>query len=260
MDNREEFTGKYKRDQHGLLIGKDYSFLEDGSIDWRGMVSDDFLYPNKEWFIFRKKDIPKTAEGLKDNQLLINLGGIKELLRIRGFKKVSFDVGTVEKNYVQAVCTIEFIGNYETDGSVVFYEGVGNATGENTSDFCFKFLETIACNRAFVRCVRNFLNIHIVGEDEIDLSEESPSANSPANNTVSFSDATLTPQGMVENLFFNSPKNKNGSKASFEDFKDLAKSIKDLGVDDSEIDSWVEFSKMPPKICRKLLVKLKKLK
>ena len=34
-----------------------------------------------------------------------------------------------------------------------------------------KFLETIAANRAFVRCVRNFLNVHIVGADEIDSSQ-----------------------------------------------------------------------------------------
>mgnify|MGYP007000062837 len=28
--------------------------------------------------------------------------------------------------------------------------------------------------RAFVRCVRNFLNVHIVGDDEIDKSDKSP--------------------------------------------------------------------------------------
>ena len=47
---------------------------------------------------------------------------------------------------------------------------MANATVYNTSSFAQKFLETIAANRAFVRCVRNFLNIHIVGADEIDSS------------------------------------------------------------------------------------------
>ena len=51
------------------------------------------------------------------------------------------------------------------------YTDVGNATLANTDAFCAKFLETIACNRAFVRCVRNYLNIHIVGADEIDKSK-----------------------------------------------------------------------------------------
>ena len=75
----------------------------------------------------------------------------------------------------------------------VLYEEYANATSENTNDFCLKFLETIACNRAFVRCVRNFLNINIVGVDELDnsrglvkshvIEEEEPNAMlSPQSN------------------------------------------------------------------------------
>jgi len=56
----------------------------------------------------------------------------------------------------------------------VAFEDIANATIDNTSNFAQKFLETIAANRAFVRCVRNFLNVHIVGADEIDSSQGTP--------------------------------------------------------------------------------------
>ena len=64
----------YKRNEHGLLENIDYTFNEDGSVDWRSMVKDEFLYPNKGWFEARKKDVPKSIDGLKDNHLLIMLG------------------------------------------------------------------------------------------------------------------------------------------------------------------------------------------
>ena len=54
---------------------------------------------------------------------------------------------------------------------LLIYSDTANATLDNTDSFCAKFLETIACNRAFVRCVRNYLGVHIVGADEIDKSE-----------------------------------------------------------------------------------------
>ena len=68
-------------------------------------------------------------------------------------------------------CNITYLPNYETNFKEVTFSDVANAAIENTSSFIKKFLETIACNRAFVRCVRNFLNVHIVGDDEIDKSD-----------------------------------------------------------------------------------------
>ena len=80
---------KYRRDQHGLLANVDYVFNEDGSVNWRAMIKDEQLFPNRSWFDSRKKDLPNSIEGLKDHQLLIKLGGIKELARLRGFSSVS---------------------------------------------------------------------------------------------------------------------------------------------------------------------------
>ena len=74
----------WKRDEHGLLESVDYTFNEDGSVNWRAMISPEHLYPNKGWFEMRKMPAPESIEGLEDHQLLIKLGGIKELAKHRG--------------------------------------------------------------------------------------------------------------------------------------------------------------------------------
>ena len=91
-----------------------------------------------------------------------------------------------EEDHVAVICRVTFLPNYETGSKAVTFQDMANATLNNTSSFATKFLETIACNRAFVRCVRNFLNVHIVGDDEIDKS----SNNNNAQVNIS---ATLTP-------------------------------------------------------------------
>ena len=90
----------YKRNEHGLLENVDYTFNEDGSIDWRAMIKPEFLYPNKGWFDARNKPTPKTSEGLDDKQLLIMLGGIKELAKLRGYSSIDFEVNNVSDGYV----------------------------------------------------------------------------------------------------------------------------------------------------------------
>ena len=163
----------FSREENGLLSNVEYSFNEDGSIDWRAMVKEEHLFPNKLWFQMRGKDAPRSSEGLADHQLLIKLGGIKELAKLRGFSSVSYDVIKCEADHVAVICSIDFLPNYETCGEPVRFQDMANATLDNTSSFATKFLETIACNRAFVRCVRNFLQVHIVGDDEIDKSDGS---------------------------------------------------------------------------------------
>lgn len=162
---------KYERNSLGLLTAVNYTFNEDGSVNWRAMIKPEFLYPNRDWFDARKLEMPSSIEGLDDKQLLIMLGGIKELAKLRGFYSVEYDVCNVREDYVTAKCTIQWMDNYESNGELITYQDFANATASNTDDFCLKFLETIACNRAFVRCVRNYLNIHIVGADEIDKSK-----------------------------------------------------------------------------------------
>ena len=86
---------------------------------------------------------------------------------------------------------------------------------KNTSSFATKFLETIACNRSFVRCVRNFLNVHIVGDDEIDKSDGSPPSKQSSD---------MSPVGVLKK----SLKEKH-SITEYEEFKDLLRDLHKQG-------------------------------
>jgi hypothetical protein len=248
QSRRAESIAKYKRDQDGLLSNAEYHFNEDGSIDWRRMVKDEHLFPNKSWFEARKKEVPKTVEGLKDYQLLIKLSGIKELARLRGFEGVSYYSDKCELNHVAVCCTMTFIGNYETGGEPIVFQDMANATLENTSSFATKFLETIACNRAFVRCVRNFLNIHIVGDDEIDKSNLSSSISKGSS-------ISLSPQGVLKS------QAEQSGVGDFEKLKDLLRSWHTAGIykinSNSNPSEWNDFKDIPAKEAREILKKLK---
>ena len=238
----------YKRNQHGLLENVDYQFNEDGTVNWRAMIKPEFLYPNKGWFDVRNKPVPTSTEGLDDKQLLIMLGGIKELAKMRGYSTVAFDVAHSSDGYVTAKCTIKWNKNYETQDEVV-YQDYANATLANTDNFCAKFLETIACNRAFVRCVRNYLNIHIVGADEIDKSQGSGQAVE--------ADAIATPITPVD-LLAKTLRDKHGVD-SFDSCKDVLRDLwKSEKYRNEEAKTWSSFSDIPAKEARKLIVALNK--
>ena len=244
----------YKRNEHGLLENVDYEFNEDGSVNWRAMIKEEFLYPNKDWFTSRKKDVPNSVEGLSDKQLLIMLGGIKELAKMRGYSTVAFDVVQPSDGYVTAKCTINWDKNYETQDEVA-YQDYANATLANTDNFCAKFLETIACNRAFVRCVRNYLNIHIVGADEIDKSKGANNSNTVEYDASSDSAMLpLTPAGTLQKAL----DEENGVN-SFEDFKKLLRTFwKEEIYKNEEAANWNCYDDIPAKECRKLIAICKK--
>ena len=225
------------RDENGLLASVQYIFNEDGSVNWRAMIGDEHLFPNRGWFESRGKDLPPTAEGLGDHQLLIKLGGIKELARLRGLSDVSYYTEKCEQDHVAVNCTVTFMPNYETGNKTVSFSDMANATLDNTSSFATKFLETIACNRAFVRCVRNFLNVHIVGDDEIDKSGKPPAL--AKNNDP------LSPHGLLQKQFSN-----------FDEFKDKLRDLytsKTYKQDVDVIKGWKDFSDIPPKEVRILI-------
>jgi len=167
----------FKRNEYGLLEDPPipYIYNEDGSVNWRKMIRPEFLVPNKQRT--QETDITK----LEDKDLLILLGGIKELAQIRGFTCVSYDVPEAGPAYVIASCYINWIANYETSNEQVSFQSLADASPDNTQSFARNYLAAIAENRAFVRCVRNFLKINIVGQDEVgvkanfeDLTPDSP--------------------------------------------------------------------------------------
>ena len=147
-----------QRNHRGLLSGIDYAFNQDGLIDWRKMIKDKWLYPNPG------KGTPETdVEKLNDRDLCILLGGIKELARIRGYSSIKYSISAPSAEYVVATCTIVWIGNFETEGQEVSFSSIGDASFENTSAIGgVHYLGPIAENRAFVRCVRNFLRISYI--------------------------------------------------------------------------------------------------
>lgn len=229
---------KFQRDGHGLLKNIQYVFNEDGSINWRKMVNDEHLFPNSQSF---NGNAPSSIEGIPDNKLLIKLAGIKELARLRGFSDISYDVVKCELDHVAVICSISFIGNYETSGEQVHFQDMANATLDNTHDFGQSFLETMACNRSFVRAVRNFLNIHIVGADEIGKNNKKNSQNSSSKSKPS-----LSPQSMLDTAF-------DG------DFDEFISDLRDLWTKDiyknKDISNWKTFNDIPIKEAR-LLIKL----
>lgn len=153
---------KIDRDNQGLLKGVDYKFTDEGLIDWRKMLSDKWLYPNPS-----KNLSTQDVSKLKDTDLCILLGGIKELAQIRGYTNIKYDVTCPSPDYVIANCTITWVPNFETEDKEVSFSSLGDASPNNTDNFARQYLAPIAENRAFVRCVRNFLRINIVAQDEL---------------------------------------------------------------------------------------------
>jgi hypothetical protein len=165
----QETVNKFKRDVNGLLECVDYIFNPDNTINWRAMIKKEYLVPNRDSFKNQKdiniKEVDITT--LPDNQLLILLAGIKELAQIRGYTNVNYDVIQAQPDYVAVKCTINWIPNYETSMDPVSFSALAEAHLDNTKDFAKNFLMAIAENRAFIRAVRSFLKINIVGNDEI---------------------------------------------------------------------------------------------
>ncbi len=165
----------FARNQYGLICDDfvAYSYAENGMVDWRKMVKPEYLVPHKQVFEKTGKPIPTSIEGLTDKELLILLGGIKELASIRGFTGITYKVVSPTPDYVVAVCQIDWIPNYETEHRAVTSSGIGDASPRNVTGFGKNYLGPFAENRAFVRCVRQFLRINVVSQEEIDtLAEE----------------------------------------------------------------------------------------
>ena len=208
---------KIERDENGLLSGVEYVFTEDSLIDWRKMVKVEYLVPNRD----RTSETDVTK--LTDAQLIILLGGIKELAQIRGYTDVNYNVVSPSPDYVVATCTITWIPNYETEGRHVTFSAIGDASPNNTNNFARHFLGPIAENRAFVRCVRNFLKINIVAQEELGNTKMLGS---------STQDVQADPKGLLTSLMsekgvsFESLKNKL-KKEGFEK-ADSMNSISDL--------------------------------
>ena len=177
---------RVERDTDGLIRQPkvDYVFNEDGFVDWRKMVKPEFLYAN------RQKTNENDVSKLQDHELIIKLGGIKELAQVRGYSSVEYSVESPARDYVVATCMITWIPNFETEGRQVTFSAIGDASPGNTSSFAQDYLGPIAENRSFVRCVRNFLRINVVGQDEVGSAKTSSPNQATASAAGDFSPKT----------------------------------------------------------------------
>lgn len=241
---REEATKSYRRDEYGLLENAEYLFQKDGSVDWRSMIDEEHLYPNRSRF---PDGVPEQSiDKFKDHELIIKLSGIKELARLRGIKDVHYDMSGSATRAI-AKCTITFLPNYETEMKEVSFQEVASAHKGNTDSFGQNFLESIAANRAFVRCVRNFLNIHIVGDAEI------PKDDAPQSKPES-SATGMTPQDVLKRTL--------EDKLGVVDFDGAKTELRKLWEEDvyrnDDAAEWMDFEDIPAKEARTLIGIFKK--
>ena len=164
------------RREDGLLSNINYKFDQYGFVDWKDMIPNDEVSLNREAFL--KKSTPIDVDSLKqeeieelklkasDHEKVIKIGGYKHLAFIRGYSSVETKVDYYGDKCV-AVCTITWVPNFESNFRPVITTGLADASPENTNVLSTKYLTAIAENRAFCRCVRNYLRINILGKDEM---------------------------------------------------------------------------------------------
>lgn len=165
-----------KRNEFGLLENVNYIFKKDGTVDWRAMIDPIYLRVNNSYkeIVEEKYGKDYQIENVDDKYLLILLDGIKAVARLRGYEEVFYKVKPLSDNFVVAICRVDFIPNYETGQLNITFSDAADASITNCSGFGKVFLTTVSVNRAFVRTIRNFLGIQILGADEIssDVKQE----------------------------------------------------------------------------------------
>lgn len=154
-----------QRNEFGLIKGLQYHFDDDGFVNWKKMLKTEHLVVNK------KKNAETDISKVPEEDLLILLSGIKYLASIRGFQSVDYHI-TATDGRISSKCTIVWTPNYETEGRTVSYASMADASIENTSGFTSQFLTAISENRSFIRAVRNFLKIPILGQEELPPEDE----------------------------------------------------------------------------------------
>lgn len=240
---------KFKRNEDGLFDHIEYKFNEDGYVNWRAMVPKEFIVINKDRF--KNKTPEEIAEldvdDLEEKDLLILLGGIKYIARLRGFKDCKIKAKHVSDYKVLCECHIIWRENFETEGATISFSGVGDASLDNTKGFGQKFLGPIAENRAFVRCVRNFLNINIVGNDEIVDGYSLDNLSGPQVKDLA---PSMSPTGLLEKAL----KEKGSSFAA------LKKALEDNHELKDDEKDWQSIKDIPDRRAIELVSRIKNSK
>lgn len=179
----------WKRDWQGFLPKVEYIFDENDRINWRKMIPNKYIVPNKDKFPPDTDLKSIDINTVDDSKLLVLLNGLRYIARLRGIRSVKQVIGGT-RDFVTATCEIEFIENYE-DGELTF-TGEADAHDYNTHSFAKNYLTAIAGNRAFCRAIRNGLGIEILAYDEVGPNNSQKEPNKKEiNSTLSAAYARL---------------------------------------------------------------------
>lgn len=240
---------KFKRDEHGLLPGITYVYNDDGSVNWRKMIKPEHLVIQRGKEAKVVEQYGKAIDELDlreidDKYLMILLAGIKYLARIRGILNCEQLVNVSTIDNATVTCSITFLPNYETDRHAILFSDVGTATMDSTTGFGQKYLATMAANRAFVRTVRNFLNVNIVATDEMKegVTEEPTESTSIASGKPF---AVLASKAAEKKVTFDDIKKAALTKYRAEMTGDPEKWTEYKNVD--PVDAWVLLGKLDKK-------------
>ena len=208
------------------------------------MINSKYLVPNLSKFPSGTENKDLNVQDLDDSQLLILLGGIKELANIRGYSKVEYKVFNCTQNHVAVSCKIAWLPNFETSNKEVEFESLADAHLDNTKSFAKDFLMAIAENRAFVRAVRNFLRINILGSDELGDSKNQTVVHteSGTENTI----ATSHPANVLKEAMAK-------ANISFEKIKETM-----IKEEIENAESWNSVADIPHKMIYSLIQRIKK--
>jgi hypothetical protein len=242
-----------ERDSHGLLKNTEYVFDDNGNVNWRKMVPVEFLYVNgdarRKDMIERKykksvKEIDVVVDNVEDRDLIITLAGLKHLLRLRGYLNVSFHTNESSETFASVNCYIDFLPNFETGGVAQSYSENGSAHLHSTDGFMRAYLVEAATNRAFARCIRNYLNINIVSREE--LFDETKTGQVGGGNAPFISNGS--PQSILE---------KKCADAGFGFPALKAAAIKYRTDLKNNPDPWAKWNDIPAEDCYILLEMIK---
>lgn len=162
------------RGQDGLLKTIAYPKKDNGLIDWRQLISREYIVLNRMSLAGKglslddlsQEEIDKLIDESPEEDLIIKLAGFRQLAKIRGIFYEDSTITHWSSDHVVAKTVVKFLPNIEDPVEVVA-SGVASASAFNTDPIFAKFLETIATNRSFVRAIRNALGIASVGQDEL---------------------------------------------------------------------------------------------
>ena len=182
--------------ESGLVNGITYHYTPEGRVDWRRMVDPKFLYIARDYEerVVKAQGKPLAEVDIlsvKDDWLRIRLGGINQLANLRGYRSIEYDLVAATDGKAAAVCRMEFIGNFETEGLPIICSAIASATVRSVDRNFIPYLETFAENRAFSRCVKRALQINILSD--IEVGGESKSAAAGGTDTVDDESSTSAP-------------------------------------------------------------------